>query len=71
MYMNGLWNIPLLPAILVLLEVVATTVQALAIQVLTVAAAIRLTAATVLVLGHHFFLTSSLDHWFNQPERIK
>ena len=68
MYGNGPWNTPLLPTLLVLLEVVFTTIRALAIQLLTVAATLRLAAATILVLGHHF--TSSTDHWFDEPEKV-
>ena len=54
MYGNGPWNLPLMPTFLVLLEVVITTVQAPAIQLLAVTASLRLAAATILVLGHHF-----------------
>ena len=67
MYGNGLWSFPLLPTFLVLLEVVVAAIRALAVQLLTVAFLIRLTAA-LLVLGHHF--TSSPDHWFDEPEKV-
>ena len=68
MYGNGPWNTPLLPAFLVLLEVVIAAFRALTVQLLTVATAVRLTATTLLVLGHHF--TSSTDHWFDEPEKV-
>jgi hypothetical protein len=43
--------------------------MALTFQLLTVSAAIRLTAAATLVLGPHF-LSSSTDHWFNESEKM-
>ena len=68
MYGNGLWNFPLIPTFLVLVEVVFTAFRALAFQLLTVTTFIRLAAATFLVLGPHF--TSSTDHWFDEPEKV-
>ena len=68
MYGNGLWNFPLIPSILVLFEVVFTAIRALAVQLLTVASVVRLSATAILVLGHHF--TSSPDHWFDEPEKV-
>ena len=68
MYGNGLWNMALVPDILVLFKVVLTTIRALTVQLLTVTASMRLSATSILVLGHHF--TSSTDHWFEEPEKV-
>ena len=68
MYLNGLWSIPLIPSLLVLIEVVVMAFRALAFPLLAVASAVRLAAAATVVLGHHF--TSSTDHWFDKPEKV-
>ena len=54
MYGNGPWNLPLVPAVLVLLEVVIMPFWLQEFQLLTVSASLRLTATAVVVLGHHF-----------------
>ena len=67
MFGNGQWK----PAIALteFTEVVITTAMALMVQLLVVAAAVRLTVTTTSVSAQLYIC--STDHWFNEPEKMK